>query len=79
MQISITELRSDIYKYFQYIQSTREPLIVSTKTGLFSISFRHEKISLDSFSSGLDLIVGDPEDLVYAHLNLEWKEKENLL
>lgn len=78
MSISITELRSDIYRYFQCIQSTKEPLIVTTKTGSFSISLSHKKFSLDSMSEGLDLINGDPEDLVCAPLNVEWKEKDNL-
>lgn len=77
MQISITELRSDIYKYFKYIQSIKKSLVVTTKTGQFSINYNHKKISLDLLE-GLDLIEGDPEDLIHMDYNIEWREKENL-
>lgn len=79
MKISVTDLRSNIYKYFDQIKASESPLEVVGKKGVYVISYvGSSDIYTKLQSDGLDLIVGDPDDL----LSIEWamtsSEEEHL-
>lgn len=64
MQISITELRSNIYQYFEQIKETNTPLEIAGKKGHFIIDFVKPISRLKLLEeTGLDLYDGDSDEL----------------
>lgn len=77
MLVSLTELRSNIYKYFEQTRSSGTPLQVKSKQGIFTISFSEPIKRLESLQSeGFDLFEGNPEeivDIVWPNISQEEK------
>jgi hypothetical protein len=80
MLVSLTELRSNIYKYFEQIKTSGIPLHIKAKQGAFIVSFSKPIKRLDSLQTeGLDLFEGDPEDIVNIIWSNSSQEEKNLL
>ncbi len=80
MQISLTELRSNIYKYFEQTKNSGIPLQIKTKQGTFTVSFSEKPKKLEILQiGGLDLFYDNPDDII----NVVWpnpsQEETNLL
>lgn len=73
MPISLTELRANLYKMFDRILETGEPIEISRNGHLFRISVVPPRSKLDNLVDRPDLIVGDPNDLVSVDWSTEWK------
>ncbi|MEI6622989.1 MAG: type II toxin-antitoxin system Phd/YefM family antitoxin [Actinomycetes bacterium] len=73
MTISLTELRANLYKLFDSVLETGQPIEVKRNGHTFRISVVPPASKLDALVDRPDLIVGDPEDLVSIDWSSEWK------
>jgi hypothetical protein len=74
MSISISKLRSDIYKLLDQVLETGTPLEVERKGKILKIvpgSTSTKKLSRLPRRKGA--LVGDPEDIVHMDWSNEWK------
>ena len=80
MLLSLTELRSIIYKYFEQTKASGIPLQIKAKQGSFTVSFSKPTKKLECLQTeGLDLFVGDPEDIIDVVWPNPSQEEKNLL
>jgi hypothetical protein len=79
MNIPLTKLRANIFKYFEHIKKSGKPLNVTIKNDTFTVQY-HPKKNLKALEDqGLDVFDGDIDELI----NIPWpapsQESDNLL
>ena len=76
MSISVTSLRADIYKTFERIAETDEPVLVHHKGALYRITKEREGFNPDAIVTRPNAIVGDPDELVSVDFADAWPPGE---
>ena len=78
MSISITRLRTDLYKIIDQVIKTGKVIEIERKGHIVKIVPDQLKSKLDNLNAHPGTIVGDPEDLVHSDWSMEWNEAKHL-
>ncbi|MEI8083231.1 MAG: type II toxin-antitoxin system Phd/YefM family antitoxin [Actinomycetes bacterium] len=73
MAISITELRSNLYRLVDRVLADGTPLEIERNGRLLTISATPPTSKFDALAVRPDVIAGDPEDLVHGDWSDEWR------
>jgi antitoxin (DNA-binding transcriptional repressor) of toxin-antitoxin stability system len=77
-KVTLTQLRSDIYRIVDEVLKTGEPIELERKGKKLRLVPLDKPGKLANLTPHPDAIVGDPEDLVEIDWSSEWNEKDNL-
>ena len=75
LEITVTELRKNIYKLLDKVLETGLSIGVSRKGRRIIISPAEPESKLEHLESHPDCIAGDPDDLVHMDWSQEWRPK----
>ncbi|MEZ4269143.1 MAG: type II toxin-antitoxin system Phd/YefM family antitoxin [Myxococcota bacterium] len=73
MAVSISKLRSDIYRLIDEVLATGEPLEIERRGQILRITREQPASKIDRIVPIPGLIVGDPQDLVSIDWSEHWK------
>lgn len=76
--ITVTRLRSDLYRIIDQIIKTGIPIEVERNGKKVQIISVEEKLKLDNLVKRSNIISGDPESLVHIDWLENWDEGKNL-
>ncbi len=74
MPISLTTLRSDIYRLIDQVLATGEPLELERRGHILRITREQPASKIDRIVPIPGLIIGDPQDLV----SIDWSEHQRM-
>lgn len=78
MSISLTRLRTDLYKIVDQVVETGIPVEVERRGQKLRIVLVEHKSKLANLTPHPGTIIGDPESIVHMDWSGEWKRNENL-
>lgn len=76
--ITVTRLRSDLYKVIDEVIKTGIPVEIDRNGKKVQIVAVEPKLKLDNLIKRPEVIIGDPETLVHIDWLEHWKEEANL-
>jgi hypothetical protein len=71
--ISLTQLRSNLYRLVDRVLADGTPLEIERNGRLLTISPAPPTSKFDALAARPDVIAGDPEDLVHGDWSDEWQ------
>ena len=78
MTVSLTYLRTNLYKLVDQVLATGEPIVIDRKGQKLKIVPEAKRDLFATKPKHGQAIIGDPDDLVNQHWDGEWQEKDNL-
>jgi hypothetical protein len=73
MAVSISKLRSDIYRLLDHVLESGEPLEIERRGKILRVTAEQPASKIDRIVPIPGLIVGDPQDLVSIDWSEQWK------
>ncbi|OAI49205.1 hypothetical protein AYO45_00460 [Gammaproteobacteria bacterium SCGC AG-212-F23] len=74
MSITVTELRTNLYKIVDQVIATGVPVEIERKGVKVKLIAEKKKNKLSNLIRRPDCIIGDPEDIVHMDWSEEWNE-----